>query len=324
MFSIRDPDNVLEKVVLALALASYVATYLSYLVSPNGPIIALVACFLLSLPIVAVVYRRRYDGLIEAWIPLLLFSFFLAVRLLEVSCLKRSPIRVVEKSWGFLLLTWVVARKRINPSLLGYVMPSFKGVVGTLSLAVLASCFFFPALSWRALVSAASSYGVSVFLSVFLLESFLVANSFFEETLFRGFLYTALTPRLGVIAGGFVVQSLLFGAWHLPHHVFDPALRPCIVHLLFTIAFALTVTVYRMVQGSLLVPIVVHTAFNTVAMTTMQPEYPVFLKHGNIVMGSLEAMSIIIVVCTIMVTLHYVVKSMSIRKMKKASKAKVL
>ncbi len=290
---------------MVLALASCAATYLSYLVSPNSPIIVLVACFLFSLPVITVVYRREYEGSLEAWIPLFLFSFFLAVRLLEVSCLKRSPIRVVEKSWGFLLLTWIVARKRINPSLLGYVMPSFRGFVGALSLVVLSSCLLFPAVSWRALVSAVSWQGMSVFSSFFLLEGFLVANSFFEETLFRGFLYRALADKLGVITGGFIVQSLLFGAWHLPHHVFEPTIHPCIMHLLFTVSFSLAVTVYRALQKSLLVPIVVHTAFNTIAMTTMQPEYPVFLKHGSIVIGPLEAMSIIILICTIVVVIHY-------------------
>ncbi len=71
-----------------------------------------------------------------------------------------------------------------------------------------------------------------------------------EEILFRGLLFGALAPRIGVIAGA-IISAVLFGAVHG-----DPVLFPTLAALGLVAALAYAAT------GNLLVPIVLHALNN--------------------------------------------------------------
>jgi len=73
----------------------------------------------------------------------------------------------------------------------------------------------------------------------------------FEETFFRGFMYPALKHRFGV-GGGLVVVSLLFALVHLNLNAFVPVF---VLGAMLGLAYEIT--------GTILVPITVHTLFNT-------------------------------------------------------------
>jgi len=73
----------------------------------------------------------------------------------------------------------------------------------------------------------------------------------FEETFFRGFMYPALKHRFGV-GGGLVVVSLLFASVHLNLNAFVPVF---VLGAMLGLAYEIT--------GTILVPITVHTLFNT-------------------------------------------------------------
>ena len=79
----------------------------------------------------------------------------------------------------------------------------------------------------------------------------------FEETYFRGFMYPALKRRLGTV-GGLAVVSLLFASVHFNLNAFAPIL---VLGVMLGLAYEVT--------GTILVPIIVHTLFNTANLVVM-------------------------------------------------------
>ena len=92
---------------------------------------------------------------------------------------------------------------------------------------------------------------VTAFSVVLAVATMVVVAPVVEEIVFRGLLFGALAPRLGVFAAA-VVTALLFGFVHG-----DPVLFPALAALGFVAALAYAAT------GNLIVPIILHALNNT-------------------------------------------------------------
>jgi len=178
---------------------------------------------------------------------LTIFLIFLIIRIIEVIFYRNIfPIYVIEKIIGISILI-VLADFRLF--LLGKPTLTKKSVFLYLlfiliTLIPIMICFNIP------------SY-------LLLLLSYYLVNSFFEEGLFRGILFSSLKKSLKKTITAIFIQSALFSIWHIPHVIFNLD-----VYALGYLFFGFLVGIYfgyiRIYSGGLWLPILFHTLWNSV------------------------------------------------------------
>ncbi len=257
---------------------------------------------LISTPLWLRAFRNR-GGSVGLWVVLGVFLLFIIIRVVEVLVFGNQLLYMAEKAWGFMLLVLIISYSNASGREYGFFFkPVLQGLVdfvfmflilGVSLWVLLVSLQAF--LGLPSMISLAPMYG---FLLLLVLVMYLVVNSLFEELLFRGIMYTVFSSTLGLIIGGIFLQSLLFGLWHIPHHILYFSLRRCLFHIGFATVFGLVAAVYRRFQESLIIPVVIHTIVNFLGFASASPEYPVIV-FGGFILGVQELYIISIIVLTI-------------------------
>ena len=89
-----------------------------------------------------------------------------------------------------------------------------------------------------------------------------------EELLFRGFVFPALRPRLGLIAAA-VISGVIFGGIHITNYVGEPT-RLAIASVITLVTLGTLFALLFWKTGSLLPCIALHAINNSIAFGTMQ------------------------------------------------------
>lgn len=262
---------------------------------------------LASTPFWTRILRGRGEKSIGLRLIVGVYVFFMIVRVIEVLVFWDQLLYMAEKAWGLMLLVLILYYYGVSGENYGFLFkPALNGlvdylftfiIVGASLLALLVSIPAFTDIP--SMLSLPLVYGI-VFSMIIVL--YLIVNSLFEEFLFRGLLYTTLSAALGLVVGGFLTQSLLFGLWHLPHHIlyFNP--YRFLFHTGFAVVFGLVASVYRRLHKSLTIPVIIHTVVNLLSFASASPQYPVIVVSGY-VLGVQEVYFTAIIVLTIIYAL---------------------
>ena len=121
-------------------------------------------------------------------------------------------------------------------------------------------------------LTVAYDWSVWASLPLFLLTTAVLGGPLFEEVGWRGFLvpeeqrrHTALTAT--------VLVAMVWATWHLPLLITEPTgQRPALPFVLWILAQAVALTwIYNISAGSVLLPILFHTAVNVSARLLLEP-----------------------------------------------------
>ncbi len=290
--------------LIILTVLLFAATYLPVLSGLDVVVgVGLSSLILLASTSLWLKALRGGGGGLGLWVVLVVFSLFMVVRIVEAVVFRDQLLYMVEKAWGFMLLVLLI--NYYNASGRGYgffFKPVLRGLVDYVFVfLVLGVSLWALLVSLRAFLGLPSLFSLPLvygFLFIFVLVEYLVVNSLFEELLFRGIMYSVFSSTLGLIIGGFLLQSLLFGLWHIPHHILYFSLRGCLFHVGFATVFGLVASVYRMFQESLTMPVVIHTIVNFLGFASASPAYPLIVIDG-LVLGVQELYIVSIIVLTV-------------------------
>jgi len=121
-------------------------------------------------------------------------------------------------------------------------------------------------------LTAAYDWSVWVSLPLFLVTTALLGGPLFEEVGWRGFLLPDEQRRHTPLTAT-VLVALIWAAWHLPLLITEPTgQRPALPFLLWISAQAVALTwIYNISAGSVLIPILFHTAVNVSGRLLLEP-----------------------------------------------------
>ncbi len=305
---------------LLMVFLAWILTYILLFLDYWSALTASTIFFFLTFPfwhnVLSTPSKRRSVPLLYA---LLIYTFFVVLRALEYLLWEQQyKIYVLEKTPGFMLLVFLTLMFSIDPRENGYrrdqllerrskAMLIIYGIVTGYTVYAIVDALLYVYPYMNALIFTVSTL-------------FFIVNSFFEEYLFRGILYTTLSERLGVLKGGFLVQSLLFGAWHIIHHLNNPISIYSVIHISFTILFALIAATYRYLTGSIAYPILVHTYVNVLSdLENAYTHYCIYSIEDICVQHNM-ALAFLLTITTLALALYHAAKTKSYRKILKLLK----
>lgn len=294
------------KPALLMAILAWTLTYVPLLFDYWSALAASTLFFYLTIPfwhrILTKPGRHRAIPLIYL---LLVYTFLIALRAVEaVLWGQKYEVYVLEKTPGFMLLVLLTLAFGTDSRENGYRKDLLLDREPEAALIAYGATSGYAAYAIADIVVSAKNMAVNINApSLALISLWLVVNSFFEEYLFRGLLYTTLSERLGVVKGGFIAQCLLFGAWHLVHHLDNPMSTYSIIHISGTIFYALIATTYRYLGGSIEYPILVHTYINV--LSELQPISGPQKMHNVILTALFTAIVLALALRNVMKTGRY-------------------
>jgi membrane protease YdiL (CAAX protease family) len=98
-------------------------------------------------------------------------------------------------------------------------------------------------------------------------NSFLIFAPIYEEIIFRGFLFAALIPLYGII-WAIVIQSILFGLWHLRSMLFMPPKRVVLQMLYTGLILGPLFAIITLKTGTIWVAVILHFLNNFLTCIT--------------------------------------------------------
>ncbi len=257
---------------LLSVILAFMATYIAaFTVSPKFVSVYLTPLmFLLYTPIAIITIKTLYKvkdkkPTLPSMIIIMLLIFFIILRCLQRLMFYRLGYYMIEKIPGFVLLMFLSLYFKLNPKLNGLC----RGLLAPYNKILCLTCYVLPTIPLLLIVATranAIQYGLNPTLSSI---GYYTVNSFFEELMFRGLLFTWLSlSHLGVIWGGVIVQGILFGIWHIPHHIIASEITAATLHVIYACGVGVLYGFIRAFTSSLIIPIILHTIWNTLATLT--------------------------------------------------------
>lgn len=308
------------KLTLLMVVLAWTLTYVLLFFDYWSALAASTIFFFLTIPFWHNILRTPGKrGTMPLLYALLIYTFFVALRTLESFLWEQQyKIYVLEKTPGFMLLVFLTLMFSINPRENGYRKDKLLERRSKTALIIYSIVTGYTVYAIADALTYVHPYMNAL---IFIISTlFFIVNSFFEEYLFRGILYTTLSENLGVFKGGFLVQSLLFGAWHIIHHLNNPTSSFSVIHISFTILFALIATTYRHLTGSIAYPILIHTYVNVLSdLENAYKPYCIYSIEGICIQHNM-VLAFLLTITTLALALYYVIKTKSYRKILKLLK----
>jgi len=262
--------------------------------------IAFTLSYLLDIPIIIGVLPKTYFGIIASirmWMP------FLAT----IIALKAGGARIIA---GLKMIGWRLGK--IKYIALGLAIPYILYGLGVLILYMMGYPPVNPLLvavklqgihsATAALIRSAPNYYlalqlVSAAIAGLTINAFLALG---EETGWRGLMYKALTPRIGLVLAS-ITTGIIWGLWHadlivylgysLPHH---RDLIGIAVYVAFTASASFILYLLRHYSSSIIPPAVMHGTINALG-SLMMLTYPELDEIYTLPVGIVSIISLMII-----------------------------
>ena len=248
-------------------IASFILVYLfAYTISPKYSAIYITPIIFATYILPLIITIKILDNIKEKRnvmslsVIAFIFMLFMIIRCIQRLSFYTTGYYMLEKAPGFILLILISAMFKLDVRNNGLCI----GRLTSYRKSICIACYVMPIIPLIVmLLENINQLYISLNVAI-LSTGYYIVNSFFEEYLFRGLIFTWLSNTLlGTIWGGIVVQGILFGLWHLPHHIVASNINIALIHMLLATGIGILFGLIRAITGSIIVPIVLHTLWNT-------------------------------------------------------------